>query len=69
LPRHLHALGTTDRDGLDSTGAVDQQTDAPVDVPADRRQLARQLVGDDRARRNAPAIESLESMFVGGRQT
>ncbi len=68
LARNDHALGAAYGDGLDATGAVDQQADAAVEVVAQAGHLARQLVGDDRARWHAPAKQLLESMFFGGRE-
>ena len=45
------------RDAFDPTGAIDEQTDATVELAAERRHLPRQIVAHDLVRRNAAPIQ------------
>ena len=69
LPGDRDAAGVPHRDRLDASRAIDEHPDTPVQGTADRRHLAREIVGQDRAGWNAPAVETLEAVPLGRRES
>jgi hypothetical protein len=68
LARHVDPAGITDADALDAPRAIDQDADAPSQRVSGLRELARQLVGEDVVRRDAPPVKTLQTVLFGGRE-
>jgi hypothetical protein len=57
-----------DRDGLDSPGAVDQQSDPTVQGKTETADLASQFVTDDLFRRDPAPKQTIDLLALGVRQ-